>query len=499
VLYANPAAVALFGRGDALVGSDVMELVHPAERATVIDESSRARLHEPLRYEFTTLRPDGSARRVAVSTSPLRELGDAGPTSGVVASVRDVTDERAAQEAARLWTERYARLFEAASDGIVTVDAAGRVTSANTAVAAAAGLPASGLVGRRCTTLVDPRDGARLEGLVAAALDGRRVRGEVRYRDGRGRPRVASVTAAPVAAVDGARAALGILRDVTEERRTAEQAVQREKLAAMGQLVSGVAHELNNPLAGVLAISELLLGEPLIAGPPDAPYVVEPRTRVELRELAAATHREARRAARTVSRLLDFARQHAPRRTAADVNRALVDALDLRRSALRLAGVDLALDLDYELPVAWADAHQLQQVFLNLIVNAEYALAGHDGVRRLTLRTRVIAAPSARAGAPSADASPHIAVEVCDSGPGLAPGEATRVFEPFYTTKPDGAGTGLGLAVSAGIVREHGGTLRAESGPGAGATFIVELPAAAAADLLAAGAAADHSTGSGAA
>jgi hypothetical protein len=150
------------------------------------------------------------------------------------------------------------------------------------------------------------------------------------------------------------------------------------------------------------------------------------------------------------------------------VNRALVDALDLRRAALRLAGVDLALELDYELPPAWADAHQLQQVFLNLITNAEYALAGHDGARRLTLRSR----PAARAGGAA-----WIAVEVSDSGPGLAPGEELRVFEPFYTTKPEGAGTGLGLAVSAGIVREHGGELRAERGPGGGATFVVELPA----------------------
>jgi len=290
----------------------------------------------------------------------------------------------------------------------------------------------------------------------------------VRYRDRRGRPRVASLTAAPVTGPDGAPGALGIVRDVTEERRTAAQVAQREKLAAMGQLVSGVAHELNNPLAGVLALSELLLAEPLVAGPPDEPFTVDPATRRELREAASSVHREARRAARTVARLLDFARQHAPRRAAADVNRALVDALDLRRSSLRLAGVDLALDLDYELPPAWADAHQLQQVFLNLITNAEYALAGHDGARRLTLRSR----PAARAGGAA-----WIAVEVSDSGPGLAPGEELRVFEPFYTTKPEGAGTGLGLAVSAGIVREHGGELRAERGPGGGATFVVELPA----------------------
>lgn len=481
VVYANPAAVALFGRGPALVGVRSLDLMRPGDAAALARGIARRRLHEPLEYEFTTVRPDGTERVVAASTAPLRELGDAGPASGVVAALRDVTEERRAQDAARASSERYAQLVEAAADGIVTVDAAGVVTSANRAMARAAGGGRGGLAGRHCLELVDPRDRGRAEALLAAALGGARARGELRFRDRRGRPRVASVTAAPVAAaapggalghaignaVGTGPGVLAVVRDVTEERRTADQLVQREKLAAMGQLVGGVAHELNNPLAGVLAVSELLLAEPLLADPAED-TVVDAATRHELRELTATVHREARRAARTVSRLLDFARQHAPRRAPADVNQALVDALDLRRSSLRLAGVDLALDLDYELPTAWADAHQLQQVFLNLITNAEYALAGHAGPRRLVLRTRAV----------TRDGSAWVVAEVRDSGPGLTAGDEERVFEPFYTTKPEGAGTGLGLAVSAGIVREHGGVLRAEHAPGAGAAFVVELPAA---------------------
>lgn len=207
------------------------------------------------------------------------------------------------------------------------------------------------------------------------------------------------------------------------------------------------------------------MAEPLVAGPAeDVPG--DAAARRELRDLTATVHREARRAARAVSRLLDFARQHAPRRAPTDVNRALVDALDLRRPSLRLAGVELALDLGYELPAAWADPHQLRQVFLNLVTNAEDALAGHAGTRRLTPRTRRLE----RAGAA------WVAAEVRDSGPGLAAGDEARAFEPFYTTKPAGRGTGLGLAVSAGRAREHGGELRVETAPGAGAAFVVELP-----------------------
>jgi two-component system NtrC family sensor kinase len=476
VVYANPAAVALFGRGEALVGARAIELMRADESARLNRRIAGRRLSEPLEYEFTAVRPDGTERLLAASTAPLRELGEAAPASGVVAALRDVTEERRAQAAARASSERYAQLVEAAADGIFTVDVGGVVTSANSALERAAGAgrgpAAERVVGRHCLELVDPRDRARAEALLAAALGGAPTRGELRFRDRRGRPRVASVSAAPVSAapvgaLGGAPGALAVVRDVTEERRTADERVQREKLAAMGQLVSGVAHELNNPLAGVLAMSELLLGEPLLADAAED-ITVGAATRRELRDLTANVHREARRAARTVSRLLDFARQHAPRRAAADVNQALVDALDLRRSSLRLAGVDLSLDLDYELPPAWADAHQLQQVFLNLITNAEHALAGHAGPRRLMLRTRALA----RAG------GAWVRAEVRDSGPGLAPGDEERVFEPFYTTKPAGAGTGLGLAVSAGIVRDHGGALRAENAPGAGAAFVVELPAA---------------------
>jgi two-component system NtrC family sensor kinase len=342
VVYANPAAVALFGRGAALVGTRSADLIHPQQSGPLLARIAEQRLGGPLVYEFTAVRPDGTELELVASTAPLRELGEAGPASGVVASLRDVTDER----------------------------------------------------------------------------------------------------------------------------RAARQLAEREKLAALGQLVGGVAHELNNPLAGVLAMSELLLAEPLLADPPDGDVVVDVATRRDLRDLAATVHQEARRAARTVSRLLDFARQHAPRRAPTDVNDAITAALALRRSSLQLAGVAVEAALGDALPPAWADAHELQQVFLNLITNAEHAMAGHAGPRRLLVRT----------GA-SADRA-VVRAEVADTGPGLAPGEAARVFEPFYTTKPRGEGTGLGLAVSAGIVREHGGTMRVESAPGAGATFVVELPAA---------------------
>jgi two-component system NtrC family sensor kinase len=239
---------------------------------------------------------------------------------------------------------------------------------------------------------------------------------------------------------------LGIVRDMSEEKLLIEQLVQQEKLAAIGQLVSGVAHELNNPLASVMAFSQLVL-----ANPDDA----------ERDESLRTIHAEAKRAAKIVSNLLTFARQHPPQRTTTPVNEVISSVLEMRRYALAVHGVELDVRLESSLPAIWADPFQLQQVMLNLVGNAEQALSGWRGEKRIVVTSETRGA--------------RIMVTVSDSGPGIPAAEIDRVFNPFYTTKGIGKGTGLGLSVSDGIVREHGGSIRVESA-GGGASFIVELP-----------------------
>jgi PAS domain S-box-containing protein len=457
ITFANPAARALFGRGDALIGMRSRELVRVADAPRLAAQATRAASDvagsdaPASRSEVAITRPDGTERLVEVSMARLSALGEVG---SLVASLRDVTDERRALAATRAADERYARLVESASDAIFTIDAAGCFTSLNRAMELATGRAREAILGLHCSAVADPRDREGAVEIVEATLRGERVRRELRYRDRMGRLRVASVTTTPIFEGDAVDGALGVVRDVTGERRLAEQLLQREKMAAMGQLVSSVAHELNNPLTGVLACSELLLAEPALHG--------TERPAVELRELAETIQREARRAACTVGKLLTFARQHPPQREGTDVNLVLLEALDLRRHALRAQQVDIELTLDYELPLTWADGHQLQQVFLNLITNAEQAMAQTPVERRLSVATRL--------------EHGRLQVTVADTGPGLTPEARERLFEPFFTTKPEGEGTGLGLAVSTGIVREHGGRLTVRSAPGEGATFVVELP-----------------------
>lgn len=445
----NEATCALVGAPrESLLGRSVVALLDPAEVERVTDLFRAARAGQSQRYECVLVRPDGERRQMSVTNTPIRQGRE---VVGVLGVARDVTVERARDAALARSEARYERLVESASDAIFTVDEELRFTSVNRALEHATGWRRDALLGVPCTEVADPQDREGMRQLLVATLLGERQRGELRYVDRAGEERWASIITAPVVEGERVTGALAVVRDVTEEKRLMSQLLQQEKLAAIGQLVSGVAHELNNPLAGVMAFSQILLASPGVDG--------------EEREAAETIHQEAKRAAKIVSNLLTFARQHHPERAVTDVNRVLTDTLELRRYALRVSEIDIEVSLDPGVPTTWADPFQLQQVLLNLLGNAEQALDGWSGERRIVLRTWW--------GGGEGD---PIVVAIGDSGPGIAPEQVARIFNPFYTTKPVGQGTGLGLSISDGIVREHGGRIRVESAPGAGATFLVELP-----------------------
>jgi two-component system NtrC family sensor kinase len=229
-------------------------------------------------------------------------------------------------------------------------------------------------------------------------------------------------------------------------RRTQEQLLHSEKLAAVGQLISGVAHELNNPLTAILGYSQLLTSCGQI-GPQGLEY-------------SEKLYKQAQRTHRIVQNLLSFSRQHKPERVPVRLNQVLEDTLALRDYDLRMSNIRLHLDLATELPSAMADPHQLQQVFLNLVNNAVDAILEASANGDLWVRT--------------AHENGKFVVEFVDSGSGVK--DASRVFDPFYTTKPVGKGTGLGLSICYGIITEHGGQIRVRNAPGKGACFTIELP-----------------------
>ncbi|HEX8237861.1 MAG TPA: ATP-binding protein [Abditibacteriaceae bacterium] len=244
-----------------------------------------------------------------------------------------------------------------------------------------------------------------------------------------------------------------VLRDITEQRRLQEQLVQSEKLAALGELVSGVAHELNNPLTTVVGYAQLLQDDANLSE--------------SARRQMGVIHTEAARAARIVQNLLAFARREEPRKTRLDINDVLRSVAAARTLPLQAQGTRITAHYAYEPPTLWGDPHQLQQVFLNVINNAHQAIQEWRGEGEVHLQTQVTTVAGTRG----------VRIIITDNGPGIAPEHLRRIFDPFFTTKQLGEGTGLGMSISLGIISNHNGRIWAESTLGHGARFIVELPA----------------------
>lgn len=238
-----------------------------------------------------------------------------------------------------------------------------------------------------------------------------------------------------------------VRRRTRELEEAQSQLVQAEKMSAVGLLVSGVAHELNNPLAGVVGYSQLLLKSDC-----------DERVRRGLEKI----NREAERCKKIVQNLQTFARKHKPQKDYVGVNGILESTMELRSYQLKVDNIVVQADLDADLPKTMADFHQLQQVFLNLIINGHQAMVSSGKGGLITLRSR--------------RREDWISVQIEDSGPGIPPENLGRVFDPFFTTKEVGQGTGLGLSICYGIIEEHKGRISVRNGAGGGALFTVELP-----------------------
>ena len=245
-----------------------------------------------------------------------------------------------------------------------------------------------------------------------------------------------------------------LVRDVSHRRRQDDQSrdlhqqlVQADKMAALGQAISGVAHELNNPLATILSWAERLTERP-----------IDPATRKGVDVILG----ESERAARIVRNLLTFARKRQSTRAMVEMNDVVRDTLALRRPDQQAHEIGLRLELSEGLPEVFGDSYQFQQVLLNLVINAEQAMRASHGRGTLTVRTL--------------EGAESVLVEVEDDGPGVPAEARARIFDPFYTTKQVGDGTGLGLSVAYAIVQEHGGCISVESAHSGGALFRVDLP-----------------------
>lgn len=277
------------------------------------------------------------------------------------------------------------------------------------------------------------------------------------FFDQRHKDRMQAFAKQAAIAIQNARLHENVRRQLVQLREAQARLVQSEKLAAIGQLVAGVAHELNNPLTGVILYAQLLQRR---------------KDEAAIKKDVQQIIMQARRASGIVRGLLDFARQRPPEQVPTQVNDVLQSTIDLLAYELRTHRVQVTMNLDTHLPLIMVDPQQLQQVFVNLLNNALQAMAEVDG-GTIQLTTTMGRSQFLQE---SMKPSPVVRVACKDNGPGISPELQTRIFDPFFTTKEPGKGTGLGLSVCHGIINEHKGHIWVESDPGHGATFFIELP-----------------------
>jgi two-component system NtrC family sensor kinase len=391
-------------------------------------------------------------------------------------------------DSVRRGKREWERTFDAISDPIAVFDATGHVLRGNIAMAALVGRPVTAIRRAGCHELGFCGGGCPRCAVGRALAQDEVIRAEVTRAD----DQIFSVTTFPIAAGPDGASVVQVAKNVTEEIRSARrlrqmsdelgvantqlvnalrqlkstqaQLLQAEKLSAIGQLVAGVAHELNNPLTSVIGYAQLLEDELSDVSSP-----AEGRPSGEVAQDLRRIAEESERAARIVRNLLAFARRQTAARVPQDVTELVSRVLSLRSYDLRLNNVELVTEFDTDLPQVVADGTQLQQALLNLILNAEQAMRGR-AVRRLTVGVRYEAESSA------------VEVSVADTGHGIDEANLSKIFDPFFTTRDVGEGTGLGLSICYGIVRDHGGQITVTSRVQSGTTFSLLLPARVRAD-----------------
>ncbi|GEM_PF-2510544 len=240
----------------------------------------------------------------------------------------------------------------------------------------------------------------------------------------------------------------GTARDVTEKKELQNRLLQSEKLSLMGEIISEVTHELNNPLTGIMGFSELLL--------------LDGNLTEEARGDVKKILEETERASKIIKNFLTFSRRYEPQKKSCDINQILESVLEIRAYDMNVSNIKVVRKMDRRIPATMADPNQLRQVFLNLVSNAIYSMKESGGEGILAIETK-------RDG-------DKIVISVSDTGKGISKRNISKIFKAFFTTKDAGKGTGLGLAISKSIIEEHGGHINVESAPGKGATFYVELP-----------------------
>jgi len=399
--------------------------------------------------EVRLRRKDGG---VAVCVDTSTGVIEAGRIVRYQGTLVDVTEKRALERQLRRQEEFRRHLLESFPDLILVLDLKGQYTFVSARISELLGYGPEHLMGKNVGD--EENTSPELAALYRTVATGLKARTSCEYgsRHHDGSWRTMLGMASPLLDAEGKPAGVIIsVRDVTMEKKLEQQIIQSERLAAMGQMIGGFAHELNNPLTSILGIAELLQ---------------EGDASEATRKQIGVLHQQARRAAEIVQNLQYFARPPAPGRSQVNLNELVQRTVQMQAYPLRKSNITVDFLPEPAIPAIVADPNQLMQVFLNLLLNAEQAI--RESREKGTIRVRIGRTPES------------VWIVFQDDGPGIAPENLAHIFDPFFTTRRPGRGTGLGLSICKTVLREHGGNIEAASAPGGGAVFTITLPVTAA-------------------
>jgi two-component system NtrC family sensor kinase len=448
LLDVNPALVSMLGYAskEELLALTPEDLNFDRSQKPVLGMGPEEK-HGLRAREITLRRKDGSATVCMDSARAVWD--DAGQVVRYQGTLMDVTERRAMEQQIRQQEEFQRRMLESFPDLILVIDLEERYKFVSARIGDLLGYRPEDLLGRKLDAVEN--SSPELAALCRNVASGKQLFAAAEYatphRDGSMR----TMRATASRLFDASEKPSGVVisvRDITVEKKLEQQVVQSERLAAMGQMIGGFAHELNNPLTSILGVSELLQ---------------EGETSEASRKQITMLHQQARRAAEIVQNLMYFSRPPAPGKSRVDIGELIDRTLHLQAYSLRKANITVDFTHDQKLPSVIGEPRQLMQVFLNLILNAEQAM--REGKEYGTLRIRV------------GQHEQFVWATFQDDGPGISAEILPHIFDPFYTTKRPGRGTGLGLSICKAVLKEHGGNVEATSTPG-GALFTVMLPIA---------------------
>ncbi len=437
-----------------LIGQSILKIAYPEDTPKYIQFWKDILDGLTPRYHLRGFSKTGDISHLLASASVVKKDGN---IVEIQYNAKDITEEKQAEENLRESERKYRTILENMTDGYFEVDIAGNFTFFNDSYCEILGYTKDEMMGMNNRKYMDKENARKVyrtfNKVYTTGKPARGFDGEVIRKDGTKRFTEASISLVRNAQGEpvGFR---GVVRDTTErkqmeaERDDMEQRAQlASRLSVVGEMASGIVHEINNPLTSVIGFAEMLTHKDL---PEDA------------REYATIINNEGKRVASIAGRLLNFARHQKPEIVYTDINKLIEDTLELQTYEMTTGNIKVTAKLAPHLPRTMADPGQLQQVFLNITLNARAEMRTAHGGGKLSVKTEAI--------------DSTIRISIKDDGPGIPKENLKRIFNPFFTTRKAGEGTGLGLSICQGIINSHNGKIYAESTLGKGATFIIELP-----------------------